>query len=57
MNGWLDFWTIAMLISGALFLGITLVVAVGGFRDLQQMLREFSLASKHPQKDGSKHAE
>ena len=46
MNLWLHFWTFAMIISGALFLLITLVVAVGGLRDLRQMLHGFSSASR-----------
>jgi hypothetical protein len=37
MNAWLDFWAVWLVISGAAFAGITLVVAVKGFRDLRAM--------------------
>ncbi|HUX67027.1 MAG TPA: hypothetical protein VMV31_06035 [Terriglobales bacterium] len=36
---WLDFWTAALILSGAVFAGITLVVAVRGGAELLRMFR------------------
>lgn len=60
MNLWLHFWTLAMLLSGGLFLAITLVVAAGGLRDLRQMLHGFSqkpLPEEEPKKKPEKRTE
>jgi hypothetical protein len=37
MNAWLTFWVVWLVLSGAAFLFITLVVAVKGFGDLRAM--------------------
>lgn len=37
MNAWLNFWVIWLVIAGAAFAGITLIVAVKGFHDLRAM--------------------
>jgi hypothetical protein len=36
MNPWLLFWTIALVVAGASFAFITVVVTVRGFLDLRQ---------------------
>jgi len=36
---WLDFWTAALILSGAVFAGITLIVAVRGGAELLRMFR------------------
>ena len=36
MNPWLIFWTLMLVIAGASFAAITLVVTVRGSRDLRQ---------------------
>lgn len=37
MNFWLDFWAIWLVLAGAAFAVITLIVAVKGFQDLRTM--------------------
>jgi len=39
MRAWQIFWAAALLIAGASFAGITAVVAVRGFQDLQLLFR------------------
>ncbi len=36
MNLWLVFWTLMLLVAGASFAAITLIVTVRGVRDLRQ---------------------
>lgn len=36
MNLWLYFWTVMLVVAGASFAVITVIVAVKGFRDLRQ---------------------
>jgi hypothetical protein len=36
MNLWLIFWIVMLVVAGASFAAITLVVTVNGFRDLRQ---------------------
>ena len=40
MRAWELFWTAALLIAGASFAAITLVVAVRGFHDLRVLFRQ-----------------
>ena len=42
MNYWLTFWTLMLVIAGASFAAITLVVTVRGFRDLRQWFANLS---------------
>jgi hypothetical protein len=42
MNGWLIFWTIALIVSGCAFAFITAAVTVLGFRDLRHMFAGLS---------------
>lgn len=37
MTGWLLFWTVSLVVSGACFAGITGIVTVRGFRDLRDL--------------------
>ena len=37
MNAWKIFWEACLIVAGATFAGITLIVAVRGFADLRQM--------------------
>lgn len=38
-NPWLQFWTIALIASGAVFAGITVIVAIRGGAEVIRMLR------------------
>lgn len=38
MSGWMLLWTIVLLGALALFSGLTVVVTIGGFLDIRQML-------------------
>ncbi len=38
-SAWLDFWAVALVVAGAGFAAITLVVAVRGGAELLRMLR------------------
>jgi hypothetical protein len=38
-KAWLDVWTVALILSGAAFFAITLVVAVRGGAELLRLLR------------------
>lgn len=40
MNAWIHFWGVWLIISGATFAGITLIVAFKGFADLRSMFRD-----------------
>jgi hypothetical protein len=42
MSIWLAFWEISLVVSGAAFAFISVVVAVRGFSDLRQMMAELS---------------
>ena len=46
MNAWLDFWVIWLVIAGAAFAGITLIVAVKGFHDLRAMFTGLTAGKK-----------
>lgn len=45
MNGWLTFWTWALLIGLGFFTLVVITVTIGGLRDIRDMLR--SLKSGH----------
>ena len=45
MNGWLTFWTWALLIGLGFFTLVVITVTIGGLRDIRDMLR--SLKAKH----------
>ncbi|HZD49742.1 MAG TPA: hypothetical protein VE178_13455 [Silvibacterium sp.] len=49
MKMWIQFWGIWLLISGATFAGITVIVAWKGFADLRAMFRDLAA-----EKDGAK---
>ena len=36
MNYWLLFWTVMLVVAGASFAGITVIVTIFGFRDLRR---------------------
>jgi hypothetical protein len=38
MNGWQMFWTVWLVLSGAAFAAITVVVTIKGFGDVKRML-------------------
>jgi len=38
MHGWQIFWTIWLIVAGAAFAGITVVVTLKGFGDVRRML-------------------
>lgn len=38
MHGWQIFWTIWLLVAGAAFAAITVVVTINGFGDVRRML-------------------
>jgi hypothetical protein len=40
MNLWIQFWGIWLILSGAAFAGITVIVAWKGFADLRAMFRD-----------------
>ena len=40
MNDWLVFWTLCLVVAGATFAFITLVVIIKGGPDLREMLRQ-----------------
>jgi hypothetical protein len=42
MNAWMYFWAVWLVISGAAFAIITLIVAVKGFQDLRSMFAGLS---------------
>ncbi len=42
MNAWICFWAVWLVISGAAFAIITLIVAVKGFQDLRAMFAGLS---------------
>lgn len=42
MRAWEIFWAVALLLAGASFAGISLVVAVRGFHDLRVLFRLLS---------------
>ena len=42
MNLWITFWLICLIIAGSAFALITLIVAVKGFKDLREMLKELA---------------
>jgi hypothetical protein len=37
MNAWKTFWEACLIVAGATFAGITVIVAVRGFSDLREM--------------------
>ncbi len=39
MTPWQTFWSVSLLVAGASFTLITVVVAIKGFRDLRDLLR------------------
>ena len=45
MNPWMTFWTALLLLGLTVFAVLTVVVAIGGFRDLRAMFRR--IASQH----------
>jgi hypothetical protein len=42
MNAWKIFWEICLIVAGAMFAGITVIVAVRGFADLRAMFASLS---------------
>jgi len=42
MNLWLLFWTLMLIVAGASFAAITLIVTVRGVRDLRQWFASLS---------------
>jgi hypothetical protein len=51
MNAWLTFWEACLIVAGATFAGITVVVAVRGFGDLREMFANLA-QQKKPDKSG-----
>jgi len=50
MDEWLTFWTFLLIAGLALFGGLTVVVACGGFFDVREMLR--SVEKQHEDETG-----
>ncbi len=48
MNLWLIFWTLMLVVAGASFATITLVVSVRGVRDLRQWFASLSRQNTDP---------
>jgi hypothetical protein len=46
MNTWKIFWEICLVVAGATFAGITVIVAVRGFADLRAMFASLSRQKK-----------
>ncbi len=47
-NSWLLFWTISLLIAGASFAFISVVVAIRGFKDLREMFSRLDQQNDQP---------
>lgn len=39
MISWLNFWTVSLVVAGASFAAITVIVTVKGFADLKEMFK------------------
>jgi hypothetical protein len=50
MESWLLFWTIFLVVSGASFAFITIVVTIKGFRNLLEMFSRLSEQQKETRK-------
>jgi hypothetical protein len=46
MNAWLLFWEVCLIVAGATFAGITVIVAVRGFEDLREMFASLARQRK-----------
>ncbi len=46
MNAWKIFWEVCLVVAGATFAGITMIVAVRGFADLREMFANLSRQKK-----------
>lgn len=46
MNAWRIFWEACLIVAGATFAGITVIVAVRGFADLRQMFASLARQKK-----------
>jgi len=51
MNAWRIFWEACLIMAGATFAGITVIVAVRGFADLRQMFANLAQQRK-PEEPG-----
>lgn len=48
MNLWLQFWTISLIVAGASFAFITVVVTLKGIGDLREWFRSLSRQNEEP---------
>jgi hypothetical protein len=48
MNGWLTFWTWALLIGLSFFAVVVITVTIGGLRDIRDMLRSLKAGGNDP---------
>ncbi|HEV3221036.1 MAG TPA: hypothetical protein VGZ48_14815 [Candidatus Acidoferrales bacterium] len=46
MNAWLIFWEVCLVVAGATFAGITVIVAIRGFADLREMFASLARQKK-----------
>ena len=51
MNAWLIFWEACLVVAGATFAGITVIVAVRGFGDLREMFANLARQKKPNETD------
>ncbi|MCG8600671.1 MAG: hypothetical protein MI807_11055 [Verrucomicrobiales bacterium] len=49
MEGWTLFWKIVLISTAAVFALVSVAVAVGGFRDVKELLR--SIKEQHDESD------
>ena len=52
MSFWISFWAILLVAALAFFGGLAIVVAIGGFRDIREMLSRLE-AQRHDDSDES----
>ncbi len=50
---WLDFWTVLLVLTLALFSVLAVVVAIGGFFDIRRMLRTLAKNAENAQTDAN----